>query len=166
MKTQGLNIFIVDQNKTAGDELKKHLLEKFGKGIIITTFTDGKSCLEEVESDTHLVILNGTPDDRESLAILKSIKEANHDTEVVILSDHRDIEMAVESFRAGAKTVILKDEEAETKVSNLVKTFFMAPIKIIVKELGLSQRLAVFLMSFLTVGVIVLIAFLIKRHSP
>jgi|SRR6185312_3742207 len=163
MKTEGLNILIVDADKAAGEELKKFLEKRFGNRIHISAFTDGKSCLEEVESDTHLVILTCSPDDKQGLELLKAIKTENSLTEVVMLSERNSIALAIESYEAGAKSIIVKDENAKNKVHTLISDIFMAPIRIIVKELGLSQRLAMFLMSFLTIGLIVLIYSIVKH---
>jgi DNA-binding NtrC family response regulator len=163
MKTQGLNIFIVDPDKAAGDDLKKFLDDRFGKRINVTTFIDGKSCLEEIETDTHLVIITCSPDDKNGLFLLKAIKSENPLTDVVLLSERDSIALAIESYEAGAKNIIIRDGNAKNKVNSIVTAIFMAPIRIIVKELGLSQRLAIFLMSFLTIGLVVLIAMLLKH---
>jgi DNA-binding NtrC family response regulator len=163
MKTQGLNLFIVDADKAAGVELKKFLENRFGSTIHISVFTDGKNCLEEIESDTHLVILTCSPDDKQGLELLKAIKAENSLTEVAMLTEKNSIASAIESYEAGAKSIIVKDANAQNKVNNLVAAFFMAPIRIIVKESGLSQRLAIFLMTFLTIGLILLIVVLLKH---
>jgi len=163
MKTQKINIFIVDKNESASAELKKHLQNQFGANINISTFTDGKSCLEEVESNTHIVILNYSPEDKNGLNLLRAIKEVNHGTEVIMLTEHADITLAVESYQAGVKNLVVQGVDTRNKITSLVTRIVMAPIKIIEKELGLSQRLAMFLMSFITIGVIVWIYFIIKH---
>jgi two-component system, NtrC family, response regulator AtoC len=163
MKTQKINIFIVDENKSASAELKEHLQNRFGASITVSTFTDGKSCLEEVESDTHIVILNSSPKDNNGVNLLKAIKAANHETEVIMLAEHADITLAIESYQAGAKNLVVHGVDSRNKITSLVTRIVMAPIKIIEKELGLSQRLAMFLMSFITIGVIVWIYFIIKH---
>ncbi|HTA26289.1 MAG TPA: response regulator [Bacteroidia bacterium] len=162
MTIQALNIFIVDDNKAAGIELKKYLWDKFGDRVEITAFTDGKSCLEEVESDTHLVIITCSPSDEKGLLILKSIKAASPATEVIMLVERESIVLAIESYKAGAKELVVKENGSEKKLSYLIRRIVMAPIRIIVKELGLSQRLAIFFMSFITVGIIVGIALYFK----
>jgi len=164
MQTQKLNLFIVDDNKSAGEELANYLRGKFGNRLKITTFTDGKSCLEEVESDTHIVILACSPEDKNGLLILKSIKAANPATEVVMLAEREDIVMAIESFKAGAKDLVVKESGSEKKISYIIRRIVMAPIRIIVKELGLSQRLAMFLLTFVTVGIVVWVALSIIKH--
>ena len=163
MKTQKLNLFIVDKNKLASEELKKHLQNRFGAGISILTFTDGSKCLEEVENDTNIIILNHSPEDKSGLDLLKAIKTVNPLTEVIMLTEHADIALAVESYQAGAKSLVVKGPGSRNRITSLVTRIIQAPIKLIIRELGLSQRLAMFLMSFLTIGLIVLVAILLKH---
>ena len=58
MKNQRLNIFIVDDNKLLVISLKKYLENRFGSSVNITTFNDGESCLEHINENTNMVILD------------------------------------------------------------------------------------------------------------
>lgn len=58
MRTQEINLFIVDDNKLVLTDLKYYLINKFGKGVQISTFTDGESCLANVNKQTDIVILD------------------------------------------------------------------------------------------------------------
>lgn len=164
MNTKELNISIVEDNETIGKQLKDYLVKRFGSCIRVSTFRNGESCLDEVDSNTHVVILNHSLEGTNGLEVLKSIKEINTNTEVIMLSDREDIALAIESFQAGANNTVVKGTGSRKKVSVLVKRILMAPIRIIVIELGLSQRIAMFLMSFVTVGIVVLSALYIMKH--
>ena len=58
MTTQGLNLFIVDDNRLMVSTLKQYLQNRFGMGINISTFNDGESCLKNVNKETNIVILD------------------------------------------------------------------------------------------------------------
>lgn len=163
MKTQSLNLFIVDDNISAVKELKQQLLTRFGEGIRILTFNSSKSCLEKVDEATNIVVLNNHLKDENSVEVLKSIKEINPETEVIVLSNEEDISLAVDSYRAGAKGIVIRGSESERRVAKLITRIFIAPIRIIERELGLSQRIAIFIMSFLTIGAIVLFYFIFHK---
>ena len=77
METQTLNLFIVDDNQSMVVALKHYIQNKFGKGIKISTFYDGESCIKEVDKDTDLVILDYFLDGKNGLDVLKEIKEIN-----------------------------------------------------------------------------------------
>lgn len=161
MKTPSLNLFIVDDNSSAIEELKKYLQNRFGEGIRILTFGNKKSCLEKIDDDTDIVVLNDIVKGENGLEILKSIKDINPDTEVIVLSEHKDITLAIESYRAGAKGMVVKGLGSGRKIAALVARIFTAPIRVIEKELGLSQRIAIFIMIFITIGVIICLYFLL-----
>ena len=103
METQGINLFIVDDNKLLVAELKHYLKKKFGIGINILTFNDGESCLKLVDKNTHIVILDYFMEGKNGLEVLKLIKAINQKTEVIMLSSNVDIALAIETFKNGAK---------------------------------------------------------------
>jgi DNA-binding NarL/FixJ family response regulator len=160
MKTQSLNLFIVDDNMSTVTELKDYLLKRFGEGIRILTFNNSKSCLEKVDENTNIVVFNNHIKGENNVEVLKSIKETNPKTEVILLSEEEDIASAIDVYRAGAKGLVIKRQGFGKKTGDLVIRIFTAPIRIIERELGLSERIAVFIMSFLTLAVIVVFYFI------
>ncbi len=163
MKTESLNLFIVDDNKSMAQELKDYLLRRFGEGIRIITFSDRKNCLDKIDDTTNIVVLTHNVKNENSVEVVKSIKDINPETEVIMLSDRADIGLAIETFKAGAKGIVVKGPKSEKKIGNLIVRIFTAPIRIIERELGLSERIAIFIMSFLTVGAAVLVYFLFYK---
>lgn len=155
METQGLNLFIVDDNKSMVTILKNYLSNRFGAGIKISTFYDGESCLEKINKQTHIVILDYFLNGRNGLEILKSIKEINPKTEVIMLSSNEDIGLAVESFREGATDYVVKGPSSWKKVTKLVNKIITEPIRAMVSEFGISKFLAIFFLTFIAMGAVV-----------
>ncbi len=58
MTTQGLNLFIVDDNALTLTSLRNYLNGRFGKDLNITTFLSGANALEKVDKNTGVVILD------------------------------------------------------------------------------------------------------------
>ena len=156
METQGLNLFIVDDNKSMVTALKQYLQNKFGLDIKISTFYDGESCLEKVNKDTHIVILDHFLNGKNGLEVLKLIKAKSPKTEVIMLSSNEDIALAIDSFRAGAKDYVIKGPSSWKKITKLVSHIITEPIRIIIREFGVSKYMAIFLLTFLTMGIVVL----------
>ena len=163
MKTQSLNLFIVDDNATTLLELKNYLFKRFGEGIRILTFNNSKSCLEKVDEHTNIVVLKNHIKDENDREILKSIKETNPETEVIMLTEKEDIVSAVSAYQGGTKAVVVEGAGLGKRIGDLIVRIFTAPIRIIQRELGLSERLAIFIMSFLTVGAAVVLYFIFYR---
>jgi len=56
METQGMNLFIVDDNRLMVNDLKHYLQNRFGVSIKVSTFDDGESCLKKIDKETHILI--------------------------------------------------------------------------------------------------------------
>src|ERR1019366_5039253 len=156
METQGMNLFIVDDNRLMVTDLKHYLQNRFGVSLRISTFNDGVSCLEKVDNEIHIVILDYFMKAKNGLEVLKSIKAINPKIEVIILSCNEDIALAIETFRAGATDYVIKGQGAWTKVTKLVNYIITEPIRIMVREFGVSKYMAIFLLTFVTMGIVVL----------
>jgi DNA-binding NtrC family response regulator len=155
METQGTNLFIVDDNRLMVTTLEIYLKTRFGVSLKISTFTDGESCLEKVDKETHIVILDYFLKGKNGLEVLKSIKAINPKTEVIMLSNNEDIGTAIDTFRAGANDYVVKGNDAWKKISRRVYKIITEPIRIMVREFGVSKFTAIFLLTFITMGVVV-----------
>lgn len=155
MEMHGMNLFIVDDNKLVVTDLKYYLQNRFGNGIQISTFSDGESCLRAVDMDTHIVILDYFLNGKNGLETLKQIKKINPKTEVIMLSGNEDIATAIDTFRAGAKDYVVKGQGAYKKILKLVNFIITEPIRVMVREFGVSKFMAAFLLTFVTMGVVV-----------
>lgn len=155
METQGINLFIVDDNKLLATDLKYYLSNRFGVSVNISTFHDGESCLKRIDKDTHIVILDYFLDGKDGLEVLKEIKNINEKTEVIMLSSNENIVLAIETFRAGAKDYVIKGQGAWKKITKIVEYIITEPIRIIAREFGVSVFMATFLLTFITMGIVV-----------
>lgn len=155
METQGQNLFIVDDNNLMVSTLKQFLQNRFGVSVNISTFNDGESCLEKVDENTQIVILDYYMEGQNGVEILKAIKEKNPKTEVIMLSSNEDMAVAIESFRAGANDYIVKGTGSWRKITKLVEHIITEPIRIMVREFGVSKFTAIFLLTFIIMGLTV-----------
>lgn len=133
METQGINLFIVDDDKLLVADLRNYLQNKFGGNLKISVFNDGETCLEKIDKDTHIIILDYCLDGKNGLEILKSIKEISPKVEVIMLSGNEDMAIAIEMFRAGAKDYVRKGVGSWGSITNLVNGIIIKPIRIVVK---------------------------------
>jgi two-component system OmpR family response regulator len=155
MEAQGLNLYIVDDNISMVTALKQYLQNRFGNGVKISTFYSGDSCLKRINKDTDIVVLDYYMDGKNGLETLKSIKEINPETEVIMLSSNEDIGMAIESYKEGASEYIVKGPTAWKRLSDVINNVVTAPIRFLEREFGVSKFTAIFLMTFITIGIVV-----------
>ncbi|MEO6304247.1 MAG: response regulator [Bacteroidia bacterium] len=135
---EGINLFIVDDNKSMVTVLKLHLQNMFGLGINISTFCDGESCLEKVDKHTEIVILDYLLEGKNGIEILRSIKKINPKTEVIMLSGNNDILLVIESFTSGAIEYVVKGPSSWRKITSLVEQIVTEPTRKLIKEFRLS----------------------------
>src|SRR5581483_1109148 len=94
MKTsqEAYSVFLVDDDKMFLSSLKNNLAQNFNSGVELSTFTSGEECLQKIESNPDIVILDyylnddQHPDAMDGLTVLKKIKEASQDSAVIMLS--------------------------------------------------------------------------------
>lgn len=155
MDRQGLNLFIVDDDELLTTDLKYYLQNRFGVSLRISTFIDGESCLAKIDKFTHIVILDHFLNGKNGLEVLKLIKEINPKTEVIMLSGNENMALAIETFRAGATDYVVKGQGALKKISKVVNYIITEPIRLIVREFGVSKYVAIFLLTFVLMGIVV-----------
>ncbi|MCW3103796.1 MAG: hypothetical protein JWO09_2236 [Bacteroidetes bacterium] len=160
-----LNVFIADEDKIITTALKDDLKKQFGSNINITVFNEAKACLEKIDDNTHLVILaydfKKKTGPANGLELLKIIKKTHPLTEVVIHSSNDDMRVILRSIRAGAKGYVVKETDSFSRIRGIVRRRFTEPIRKIITEFGVNKFVAVFLITFILIGIITWIA--IKR---
>lgn len=155
MTNNKTNLFIVDDNKLMVADLSHYLQNRFGESLAISTFETGELCLKQVTTETDLVILDYYLEGKNGLEILKSIKKISPRTEVVVLSANEDMAIAIESFRRGATDYVVKGKGSWRKITGVVSHILTAPVRLLVREFGVSKFMAAFITVFLTMGIIV-----------
>ncbi len=155
MNNQGLNLFIVDDNPVVVIGLRNFLKSNFGTSLNISTFLTGESAIKKISKDTDIVILDYYLPDENGNEVLVKIKEINPKTEVIMLTSNQDVKAAVESFRNGANDYVIKGDKAFKKVIKLVYKALTDPIIRMGREFGFSKFVAIFLTSFIFVGLTV-----------
>jgi DNA-binding NarL/FixJ family response regulator len=155
MNTQGLNLFIVDDNALMLTGLKNYLTTRFGKDLCITTFLTGESALKKIDSTTNIVILDYYLENENGNEILKSIKEINPKTEVIMLSGNEDMGVAIDAFRKGATDYVVKGDKAWKKISHVILDIITYPVRILVQEFKVTKFVAIFLLTFVVMGIAV-----------
>lgn len=153
MNTQGLNLFIVDDNQLMVTGLRNYLDNRFGTNLNISTFNTGESALKKVDEDTSIVILDYYLGDENGNDVLKSIKKINPKTEVIMLSSNEDIGIAIDSFRSGATDYVIKGEKSWRKIISLIQEIIVYPVRVMVREFGINKYIAIFLLTFMVMGI-------------
>jgi two-component system OmpR family response regulator len=119
------SVFLVDDDKMYLTSLKNDLVKKF-KNIKFSTFQNGEECLNKMNDNPDIVILdyfltNERPNALNGIDVLKKIKTASTNNEVIILSAQDKVEIAAEAIKSGAYEYVAKSESAFIRLSNIIK---------------------------------------------
>jgi len=131
-----IKIFIVDDDAF----YLKALENEFTKNtdFQVTTFTSGEACLESLVLKPDIIILDYFLNEKnkeaaDGFAILAKIKQADPSIQVIMLSSHENVEIAVNCILYDAFNFIVKNETAFVRLKHSIKQIFRQHSK--VKEL-------------------------------
>lgn len=126
-----INIFIVDDNKIFSLALKGDIENTFvDLPVIIYLFETGEKCMEKfIEIRPQVVILDYNlnkkyPDAADGIKILDWIKKENKETNVIMLTNDDNIDIALKSFHHGASDYIVKSETQFKKINYSLLNLF------------------------------------------
>lgn len=111
-------IFVVEDDRFYGELLEYHL--SLNPDYEVKRFGTGKEALAQLHQRPGVVTLDYSLPDMTGAEILKRIKYANPETQVVIISGQEDISTAVHLLREGAYDYIVKDDDTTDRLWNTV----------------------------------------------
>jgi len=117
------NIFIVDDDPMQASMLEDYL-SKYST-FTVKVFHSGEECLKNISTKPQIVFLDYNfdkvgKDAMNGTEILKEIKAASPETEVVMFSGQDKIEVAVNTMKYGAFDYIVKSESAFHRSENVI----------------------------------------------
>jgi DNA-binding NtrC family response regulator len=159
MKNPGSNLIIVENDFAESNILKNYLLKRFGTLLNISTYVDEETAIKHVDKYTDIVVIDVDFEDEDDKKIIEKIKSINPNTEVVLLTSKNGVSNAIQSIQNGASNYVIKGEKSSFRIFAIIHNFIMHPVKVVVRELQVNQYLAMFLLSFLFIGVVVLVSY-------
>ena len=128
MKNQNeYTVYLVDDDKMFLASLKNSIQQQFGSMFAIKEFANGEECLQKLDEEPDIVVLDyylndeEHPDAMDGLKILKEIKTASKDSLVIMLSGQDKLQVALDSIKNGAYEYIAKSESAMVRIQNTMK---------------------------------------------
>jgi DNA-binding NarL/FixJ family response regulator len=157
-------LYILEDNIISATALKRFLNLKFGENLKITTFIDGASLLAEVDANTAIVIIDYDLKGEQSDSLLLAIKNINPKTEVIILSNNEDIGLAIEIFRKGANSIVMKGQHTNRILASRIYKIITYPAELLVSTLGINKMLALFILCVVYIGIVVYVGMVILNR--
>jgi DNA-binding NarL/FixJ family response regulator len=125
MSLSTAKIFIVDDEPLLTEMLGDYLTEQAPE-LEVRSFPTGEACLERLDQNPDLVILDYYLNAREKDAangidILKAIKSRNKALPVVMLSSQKSYGTAAHTIKYGAIHYVVKGKDAFQEIFELIK---------------------------------------------
>lgn len=119
-------IFIVEDNPVYAKMLEVSIKSNFPDTKEIKIFPVGELCLMELHKSPDVIIIDYFLDtkyyDAETgLEIVKKIRAQKPETNIIVLSAQKDIEVVVEIAKTHNCTYINKDQQAFSRVEEIIK---------------------------------------------
>lgn len=114
----GLKIFILEDDRWYGAMLEHHLA--LNPDYQVRKFENEKDFLKAMYDSPDVVTLDYSLSEMDGNQVLKKIKEISPETEVIIISGQEDIATAVNLLKTGAFDYIVKDEDTNDRLWNLL----------------------------------------------
>jgi response regulator of citrate/malate metabolism len=129
METDRIKIVIVEDDSFYGEILRKYVCQVMERMVPPTQtsvihFASAKECLESLDSDTRLFLLDhnlGDSNAQSGLDLLKVIKERCPNSETIIVTNHSDFATINEFTLQGADRYILKNQDTPIRIITTLK---------------------------------------------
>ena len=163
MKTQTLNVFILNDNATIADKLKSFLIRRFGNKLNISLFSTSETFFNQLNPNVDLVVLDDylydeiTNTGANVTELVNKVKEMNNRAEVIVLSSEEGVEAKVNSMKFNSHEIIPNKHGAWSKIHLSLYKIASYPISFLINEFKVTKFVAIFLMTFLTMAAVVLI---------
>src|SRR6476659_6051588 len=110
-KTQDIRILVVDDEPMMSDSLKRHLADE---GYAVDTAASGAEAIDMFDGGAHhLVICDVQLPDMDGLTLLRHMKDAKPNTEVIVVTGYGSVQTAVEAIKAGSVYFVEKPYDFE-----------------------------------------------------
>ncbi len=120
-------IFLVDDEPIQNEMLHDYLSEKF-PDYAFKMYDSGEAAMKDMGLRPRFVVLDyhlnaHLPDAQNGVEVLKEIKEAHPEANVIMLSGQDAIGVAVESMKYGAFDYVIKGETAFSRMETVINNY-------------------------------------------
>lgn len=123
-----VSVFLVDDDPMYLSSLKYDLSNKFNNGLDIRHFTTGEDCLQHMNEEPDIVVLDyflqneQRPEGLNGIQVLQQIRSRWKKTIVIILSGQDKLQVALDSIKNGAYDYVAKSETAFVHLEKLLRS--------------------------------------------
>jgi len=133
-----VRLLLVDDELELLDSLAKALRHR---GIEVTTADGGEQALQRIAEQTFdVALIDAKMPGIDGLALLRLIKNAQPLTEVLVLTGHPSMGMAVEGLKGGAVDFLMKPQSPDVLASKVREAWRMRKVRLRLQQEQLAKR--------------------------
>ena len=115
-------IFLVDDDLFCLNIYEQHLKTLGFEDIHL--FQNGSDCLTHLPEEPDIIFLDHKMNNLTGFEVLKKIKRFNPNIHVIMVSGQDNIQTALNALKFGAFDYIIKGEQEQEKMSNVIQRIF------------------------------------------
>jgi DNA-binding NtrC family response regulator len=112
-------IFVVEDDKWYNNFLQYVI--SLNHEYSVRTFFNAKDCLYNLYLKPKLITVDYSMPDMNGTELIRKIKDASVDSQVIVISGQEDVSTAVELLKLGVFDYILKDEDTKNRLLNSIQ---------------------------------------------
>jgi len=157
MKKRVINLIIIEDDFEVSNKLVEKLLKNYGALVNIRAFNNSEIALEKINIHTDLIIID-TDESEERLKKLEhTIGIVNPKIEILKISSFEDLGFAIDTFIEGVPVENDRKDNAMNRILSGINYVILFPVNFIVREFAVSKYIALFIMTFLTMAIAVVL---------
>ncbi|MDB5261120.1 MAG: sigma-54-dependent Fis family transcriptional regulator [Adhaeribacter sp.] len=126
LMNQVFKIFIVATDVRYSNILEHQL--SLNPDYRIKKMLSAQACLSGLAEEPAVVVIDYALPDKKAVSLLQAIKKQDLTTQVIIISEQEDVQLAVDLLRMGAYDYIIKNSSAKERLWNSVINIRKAPM--------------------------------------
>jgi len=119
MSEKNFSVFVVEDNEWYNKYLVHHL--SLNPDYEVKSFFSGKDLIKQLHTNPDVVTLDYRLPDSNGEKLLKEIKTVSPQTEVIIISEQNEIEVAINLLKEGAYDYMVKADDIRDRLLNIVQ---------------------------------------------
>jgi len=119
MNEKNFSVFVVEDNEWYNKFLVHHL--SLNPEYEVKSFFSGKELMKNIQSFPDVVTLDYKLPDSDGAKLLKEIRTLSPQTEVVVISEQNEIEVAINLLKEGAYDYMVKADDIRDRLLNVIQ---------------------------------------------
>ncbi len=112
-------IFVVEDDKWYNNFLQ--YIISLNPEYTVRTFFNAKDCLDNLHLKPNLITVDYSMPDMNGSELIRKIKDASNDSQIIVISGQEDVSTAVELLKLGVFDYIIKDEDTKNRLLNTIQ---------------------------------------------